>query len=126
MNTIISKLEQDDRILAELDNQLRSVSTRTSFIDDYTNKIRSKSTAASAALTSTTITTNQCTITSNSNRPHTSLASISKSSAITADYLAKKSLHSLPSLNSDDINEWKFQDYQSVLNDDHFRNESGL
>lgn len=122
MNTIISKLEQDDRILAELDNQLRSVSTRTSLIGDTTNKFKTKSaTIATTAATSASIRTTNCTIASTSIRPHTSLASTTKS----ADYLAKKSLHSLPSLNSDDLNEWKFQDYQSVLNDDHFRNESG-
>lgn len=34
MNTLISKLEQDDKILAELDNKLRSVSRRTLLDDD--------------------------------------------------------------------------------------------
>ena len=45
MNSIISKLEQDDKMLAELDSKLRSVSRRTLVDDDELCESTEKSTS---------------------------------------------------------------------------------
>ncbi|XP_075584877.1 RIMS binding protein isoform X2 [Dermatophagoides farinae] len=129
MNTIISKLEQDDRILAELDNQLRSVSNRSSRIGHT-----SSSTPPPPPLLLDTNNNNDNSSNQHHHHERINLVNTNKHSkhpplSIDIDDNKKSivrhssqqqqqhlSSNRLPS-STNEINEWKYQqDYQSVLN----------
>lgn len=117
MNTIISKLEQDDRILAELDNQLRSVSNRSSRIGHNTT--------TSPLLLDTNNNGNdngdEHHLVTSKHKHHHDDDDDDDKKLIGRKHQTKQS-NRLPSSTfyskpPNDMNEWKYQqDYQSVLN----------